>query len=125
MGILEKLTHLEIEAEQFGFKWDNSHQIMTQIKSECDEIDEHLSHITDKNKTKLQEEIGDLMHAVFSLCVFCEFDAEETLKNSVDKFERRLNAVKTIAQENKIETLNGYSFDELMKFWDQASSRVG
>lgn len=125
MNVLEKLTHLEKEAEQFGFKWDNTHQIMAQIKSECDEIDEHLSHITKENKPKLQEEIGDLLHAVFSLCVFCKFDAEGTLKNSVDKFERRLNAVKAITQENGIVTLNGYAFDELMKFWDQAKKRVG
>lgn len=125
MNVLKKLKSLENEAEQFGFKWDNTHQIMAQIKSECDEIDEHLSHITDDNKPKLQEEIGDLLHAVFSLCIFCKFDAEETLKKSVDKFERRLNAVKTIAQENGIATLNGYAFDELMQFWDQAKKRVG
>ena len=125
MQILKKLTLLEKDAEQFGFKWDNTQQIMAQIKSECDEIDEHLSHITDDNKPKLQEEIGDLLHAVFSLCVFCELDATDTLTRSVDKFERRLNTVKAIAQEKGIATLNGYAFDELMKFWDQAKKRVG
>ena len=98
---------------------------MAQIKSECDEIDEHLSDVTEENKLKLQEEIGDLLHAVFSLCVFCQFDAEETLRKSVDKFDRRLNAVKSIAKENGITTLSGYAFDELMKFWDQAKRRVG
>ena len=65
------------------------------------------------------------IHAVFSLCIFCEFDAKETLTKSVDKFERRLNVVKAIAQENKITTLNGYAFYELMQFWDQAKKRVG
>lgn len=125
MQILKKLTHLEKEAEDFGFKWENTQQIMAQIKSECDEIEEHLSHITDDNKRKLQEEIGDLLHAVFSLCVFCEFDTTDTLTKSVDKFERRLNTVKAIAQENGIATLNGYAFDELMQFWDQAKKRVG
>ena len=125
MNVLEKLTHLEKEAEQFGFKWDNTHQIMTQIKSECDEVDGHLLHTTDDNKLKLQEEIGDLMHAVFSLCIFCEFNPKETLEKSINKFERRLNAVKNIAQENKIATLNGYAFDDLMQFWDQAKKRVG
>ena len=125
MSILQKITQLEKDAEQFGFKWENTHQIMAQIKSECAEIDEHLTHTDNDTRLKLQEEIGDLMHAVFSLCVFCEFDAKETFRKSVDKFERRLNAVKTIAQENEIATLNGYAFDELMKFWDQASSRVG
>lgn len=120
MQTLKKSTHLEKEAEDFGFKWGNTQQIMAQIKSECIEIDEHLSHITADNKPKLQEEIGDLMHAGFSLCVFCKFDAQETLKNSIDKFERRLTEVKTIAQEKGIATLDGYTFDELMQFWDQA-----
>ena len=123
--MLEKLTHLEKEAEAFGFKWENTHQIMSQIKSECDEVDEHLSNVTNDNKAKLQEEIGDLMHAVFSLCIFCELDAKETLSNSIDKFERRLHAVKMIAEENGITTLSGYAFDALMQFWDQAKKRVG
>ena len=125
MNILEKLTHLEKDSEKFGFKWENTHQIMAQIKSECDEIDEHLTDATEENKTKLQEEIGDLMHAVFSLCIFCDLDAKETLTKSVDKFDRRLSSVKTIAKENGITTLNGYAFDELMKFWNQAKKRVG
>lgn len=124
MNVLEKLTKLEIEASDYGFKWETAHQIMSQIKSECVEIDEHLG-VQKNNEEKLQEEVGDLMHAVFSLCIFCKFDAEETLKNSVDKFERRLNAVKSIAKEQGISTLNGYAFDELMKFWDQAKKKVG
>lgn len=125
MDMLDKLIRLEKEAESFGFKWDNTHQIMAQINSECDEINEHLSQANDSNAHKLQEEIGDLLHAVFSLCVFCNFDAKETLTKSINKFERRLNAVKTIAQESGIATLNGHTFDELMKFWNQAKKRVG
>ena len=125
MNILEKLTQLEKTAEQFGFKWENPDQIMDQIKSECFEINEHVNGQSNDTKEKLQEEIGDLMHAVFSLCVFFQFDATETLTKSVNKFERRLNAVKSIAHENKISTLNGYDFDVLMKFWDQAKKRVG
>lgn len=124
MNVLEKLTQLEIEASDYGFKWETQHQIMSQIKSECAEIDEHLNN-HDADKSKLQEEIGDLLHAVFSLTVFCKFDAEETLKKSIDKFERRLNAVKKIAKEQGIATLNDYTFDKLMQFWDQAKKRVG
>lgn len=125
MNILEKLTYLEKEAEDFGFKWENPHQIMAQIQSECVEINEHLDSTPSEDKIKLQEEIGDLMHAVFSLCVFCKLSPEETLTNSVNKFERRFNAVKVLAQENALQTLNGMSFDELMKFWDKAKEIVG
>ncbi|OGT48013.1 MAG: nucleoside triphosphate hydrolase [Gammaproteobacteria bacterium RIFCSPHIGHO2_12_FULL_38_11] len=124
MNILEKLKQLEIEASDYGFKWENPHQIMSQIKSKCDEIDEHLNN-HDSDKSKLQEEIGDLLHAVFSLTVFCQFDPKTTLENSVNKFERRFNQVKFLAQEKELETLNDMSFDELMQFWDQAKKEVG
>lgn len=125
MNILEKLTCLENEAENFGFKWENPHQIMAQIQSECVEINEHLDFSEPENKIRLQEEIGDLLHAVFSLCVFCKFDPEETLTNSVDKFERRFNAVKILAQESGLKELSGMSFDELMHFWNKAKNKVG
>ncbi|CZL44732.1 Uncharacterised protein [Legionella pneumophila] len=38
MDLLDKISALEEEASQFGFKWQSADQIMTQIHSECDEI---------------------------------------------------------------------------------------
>ena len=123
--LLEKAVALENEATAFGFQWESPDQIMAQIQSECVEINEHLTHGIEKaNQAELQEEIGDLLHAVFSLCVFCQFSPEETLRNTLTKFERRLNAVKTIAQEQGFTTLKGYPFEELMKIWAQAKERV-
>lgn len=76
MNILEKIVNLENEASEFGFAWEKAEQIIEQIQSECIEVSEHLKT---ENRTELQEEMGDLMHAVFSLCVFCKFDPHETL----------------------------------------------
>lgn len=123
MGLLEKVKSLETEADAFGFRWEHSGQIMAQIGSECEEISEHLD--LDGNREHLQEEIGDLLHAVFSLCVFCQFDPRETLEKTVLKFERRLNAVKELAKEQGLSTLEGYSFDDLMVFWNKAKQKAG
>lgn len=126
MPLLKKITTLEQEAEDFGFRWENTDQIMAQIKSECAEIQEHLhDRINETNKSLLQEEIGDLLHAVFSLCVFCKFDPTETLTHTLNKFERRLNAVKKLTNEQGLDTLNGHEFNELMAFWDKAKKLVG
>lgn len=123
--LLDKVVALENEASAFGFQWETTDQIMTQIKSECVEINEHLTHGRENaNQLELQEEIGDLLHAVFSLCVFCQLSPQETLINTLDKFERRLNAVKSIAEEQGLTTLNGCPFDELMVIWQQAKVRV-
>ncbi|WP_031564839.1 MazG nucleotide pyrophosphohydrolase domain-containing protein [Legionella wadsworthii] len=124
MNPLEKIFLLEKEAADFGFQWENTNQIMEQIQSECHEILEHL-HLEHKNKSALQEEIGDLLHAVFSLCVYCQFSPEETLNKTLEKFERRLRSVKAIAKEKNLSTLQGQSFNELMSIWNLAKKRVG
>ena len=126
MDYLKKITELENEADQFGFRWQNTDQIMEQIQSECVEINEHLNDgLEHANQLELQEEIGDLLHAVFSLCVFCNLSPRDTLEQTLTKFERRLNAVKEIAQERGINNLKGFPFDELMAIWNQAKVRVG
>ena len=43
MDLLDKIVILENEASVFGFQWGTSDQIMTQIQSECVEINEHLA----------------------------------------------------------------------------------
>ena len=123
MEIFKKLTMLENEDENFGFKWENAKQIVTQIRSELLEIEAHLEKLADKNQ--LQEEVGDLLHAAFSLCVFLKFDPNETVKNSVDKFERRFKATKQLANDSGLKDLNGQTFDTLMAFWDKAKEHVG
>lgn len=122
MDIFKRLTLLENEAADFGFKWVKAQQIITQIESEISEVKVHLN---DQNKTKLQEEIGDLLHAVFSLCVFCQLDPLQTLEKSVVKFESRFQAVKSLAREQGLSSLNGKSFDDLMSYWDQAKKMMG
>lgn len=126
MDLLDKIVILEEEASKFGFRWENTSQIMNQIQSECLEINAHLHKgLEQANTVELQEEIGDLLHAAFSLCVFCNLSPRDTLNKTVSKFERRFNAVKSITEENGLACLDGRSFDELMDVWDKAKERVG
>ena len=126
MDLLKKVEELEQSAADFGFRWENPHQIMEQIQSECVEVDEHLRLGLDKlDKTELQNEVGDLLHAVFSLCVFCNLNPQDTLKKTLQKFEKRLNAVKKLTPEQGLSTLDGLSFAELMQIWEKAKKLVG
>jgi uncharacterized protein YabN with tetrapyrrole methylase and pyrophosphatase domain len=117
MDIFDKITHVETDASDFGFRWEHTGQIMDQINSEIKEVAVHLQ---DRDQQKLQEEIGDLLHAVFSLTVFCNLDPRTTLENSIDKFAKRLQKVKDIAAQRGLHTLNGKSFAELMTIWNEA-----
>ena len=120
MDVFCKLEALELEAKSFGFYWESSSQILQQMMSECDEIREHLEQVQTQSSSTLQEEIGDLLHAAFSLCVFRGFSTEETLKNAVDKFAKRFAVVKKLAISEGYSTLHGVSFDVLMALWERA-----
>lgn len=117
MNIIEKIVTLENEASSFGFKWETPDQIIEQIRSEIEEIKVHLK---DQDRTKLQDEIGDLLHAAFSLCVFCQLDPVETMTQNLNKFEKRFRATQQLALAEGLDNLNGQSFKKLMQLWDQA-----
>ena len=88
MDLFDKVVALEEDASKFGFRWETTAQIMNQIQSECVEIEEHLDDgIGTVCTANLQEEIGDLLHAVLSLCVFCKLSPRDTLHQSLAKFE--------------------------------------
>jgi len=126
MSLFEKVCELEEESIRFGFRWENSAQIMAQIRSECEEIEEHLSLDERKipNLIELQGEIGDLIHAAFSLCIFYKLDPQETLLITLQKYEKRFNAVKELAKEQGLQNLEGHDFDELMEYWSKAKKLV-
>ncbi|MBA2652097.1 MAG: nucleoside triphosphate hydrolase [Tatlockia sp.] len=124
MNVLDKIVTLENEAAEFGFEWETADQIMEQIQSECVEVREHLNKNSAQSQSDLQEEIGDLLHAVFSLCVFCKLDPKVTLQQALEKFEWRLHEIKQIAAEKKLTNLRGMPFEELMALWQQAKLRI-
>ncbi len=82
----------------------------------------NLAQLGDRHH--LQEEMGDLIHAVFSLCLFMKFDAEETCLKSIEKFERRFAELKQLAHAAGFETLKGQPVEVLMHFWTQAKEKV-
>ena len=113
---------IEKEADDFGFMWHDISQILEQIQSECEEIKDNLAQ--EGSCEHLQEEIGDLIHAAFSLCLFAKFDAEETLTKSIIKFEKRFKEVKRLAFKAGYETLQRQPIEVIMDFWGQAKQGI-
>lgn len=122
-AVLEKAEELEEEMAEYGLTWQNQEQILDQIESELHEVRVELHSEADQKA--LQSEIGDLLHAVLTLCVFRRFDPTKTLEQAVLKVERRFHAVKRIAENEGLTDLKGKSFEEMMRLWDQAKKMVG
>ncbi|PPE03076.1 MazG nucleotide pyrophosphohydrolase domain-containing protein [Holospora curviuscula] len=101
MNHLSKLIALEQDARKFGFDWPDHFMILDQIIDECREVREKIDQ--GSNKERLQEEIGDLLHSVISLCVFAGFDVEETISKTNVKFSRRTQLLKELTKQKGLE----------------------
>jgi uncharacterized protein YabN with tetrapyrrole methylase and pyrophosphatase domain len=118
MDIFKEFKRLENESRDFGFYWPKLDSVIKQIENEIKEIKEAVD--SQESRERLQEEIGDLIHAVFSLCWYCNFDPEQTFVSATSKYSSRFYAMKNIAQSEGVESFNGEDIDFMMNFWDKA-----
>lgn len=123
--VIKKIIDLEKQAKEYGFYWPDSKSVMKQIKSEYDEVSELLfDDYSASLNEDLAEEIGDLLHAVFSLCIFFNFNPDEILDNSVNKFKKRFDLTKKIALEDGHVDMRGKNIQVMMKYWDKAKKVI-
>lgn len=120
---VKEITISEQEAINFGFNWTHSDQIFDQIQSECQEIREVLDDPS--KQQELEHELGDLMHATISLCVFAGFDPEIALQKTLLKFNKRFNEVVRLAKQDGHTNLKGQTTKVLMDYWSKAKINVG
>ena len=115
---LSKLIKIEQESRAFGFDWPNTDMILDQAISECHEIREAINN--QESLERIQEEIGDLLHAAISLCDYANFDVEETLELTYKKFNKRMKALKKETARQGLENLNGQSMAFMLELWEKA-----
>lgn len=115
MNTLKKLIELEQDARKFGFDWPDKSMILDQIMDECREVREEIDQ--GSNTGRLQEEIGDLLHSVISLCCFAGFDVEDTIGKTNMKFSKRLHLLRELTRCQGLENLQGQSMDFMLTLW--------
>jgi uncharacterized protein YabN with tetrapyrrole methylase and pyrophosphatase domain len=119
--LITQVEKQELVAKEFGFYWENFHQLIEQIQNECREIQEAWEK---ENIPHLQEEVGDLLQAAISLAVFCKLDPRETLSKGIEKFQRRYDMVVQLAQSDGYENLHKQPFEILMDYWNRAKIKT-
>jgi len=123
-NIIDRINIFEKQAKEYGLYWSNTQGIINQIISESQEVEELLAEQNIPSE-RLQEEIGDLMHAAFALCINRGFDPEQTLVKAMNKIEKRHFAAKSLAINEGFQTLHGQSLEKIMSYWNKAKGLVG
>ena len=118
---LERLMLLEKEAREMGFEWPHHQMLYDQMVSECKEV---MSAIQEKEgHDRIQEELGDVIHTALSWCAFAGYDVHETIEKVEQKFGRRMHALKMIAKERGLNTLQGQPVSFLLELWEEAKKK--
>lgn len=116
--LLDELIHMEKDCRAFGFYWPDHKSILDQITSECAEISEAIQ--SNDSSEHIQEELGDLLHAVICLYVFLNYDVNETLSLIIKKFSNRMRLMRELTKEEGLTNLQGQNIDFLLKLWGKA-----
>lgn len=117
MNAIQKLIALEKDAQKFGFCWPDNFVILDQIISECLEVREEISR--GANSEKLQEEMGDLLQSVISLCIFSKFDVKETVDKINAKFSKRIQLLKKLTKQKGLSDLQNQSVNFKLNLWKE------
>ncbi len=118
---LHAIAAVRDDACAFGFEWPNVNAIIEQAVSECAEIRSAIQ--AGESSTRIQEEIGDLLHVAIELCRFCNYDVLDTIEKTTTKFQKRMQIVKTLAKKQGLSTLHGQTIEFMLTLWDAAKKQ--
>jgi tetrapyrrole methylase family protein/MazG family protein len=106
-------------AAQVGFDWETVEGIFTKLREETSELRVALS---DSDRSRREEELGDLLFVAVNLTRFLGFDPEVALKHSNLKFKLRFQNMEEQAARSG-QRLAQLSKEELEVLWEAAKKR--
>lgn len=123
-GILPSLPstlvahELGTRAADVGFEWKRVDDLLDKISEEVHELRQELAARPAAPRTRLEEEVGDLIFAVANLSRFLHFDAESCLRGANQKFQRRFRAMEQeLLKRGK--KLKECSLEEMEGVWEE------
>jgi len=114
-----KAFRVQEKAKQVGFEWENAKQVWDKVEEEMEEY-RSIEPIAE-NKTKLEEEFGDILFSLVNYARFVDIDPEAALEKTNKKFIRRFSFMEQETErENK--SLKDMSLEEMEALWQKAKT---
>jgi nucleoside triphosphate diphosphatase len=115
---LQRAQKLQHKAGKVGFDWNDPLAVLKKIREETDEVTEAIAS---GDKAHAAEEVGDLMFAVVNLARHLDTDAEQALRATNEKFERRFGSIEN-ALAAKGKRPQDATLAEMDALWDEAKA---
>lgn len=93
---LESAYRIGKKSTELNFDWDNHHQVLEKVEEELQEVKSELVFGNTVNKSRVKEEIGDLLFSVAQLARHLDINPEECLREANKKFISRFRGIEDI-----------------------------
>lgn len=110
-------------ARRLGFDWPDPRGVLDKIEEEIGEFREALKCGNITKKSKIEEELGDILFALANLSRHMGVEAEEALKYTVRKFVERFKLMESYARKGKMR-FEDLSLEEMEELWQRAKKEL-
>jgi len=117
---LIRAEKLQKRAARVGFDWPDVDGALAKLNEELAEV---RAEIDNPDQSRLQDELGDLLFTIVNVVRLFGMDAEQTLSQANEKFERRFRAMEQGLQASGKKDLNQLSMQELDQAWEKVKKQ--
>lgn len=107
---------LQEKAAGVGFDWPSAEGPREKVHEELAELEAEL--VNERDRSRLNHEIGDLLFAMVNLARKLEIDPRAALEGANRRFKERFRKVETLARERGLE-VGRASLEELDALWEE------
>lgn len=111
-----KANRIQDKVAGVGFDWEEPHQVWEKVEEELSELKQE---VLNKDKSKIENELGDVFFSLINYARFLEISPENALERTNKKFIKRFLFLEAKAKEDG-RSLKEMSLEEMDKIWDQA-----
>ncbi|CCM75593.1 nucleoside triphosphate pyrophosphohydrolase [Rhizobium mesoamericanum] len=115
---LTEALKLQERAAKVGFDWSAPEPILDKIEEEIGELRVALA---EGDRTKVSDELGDLIFAIVNIGRHVKADPEQSLRGTNTKFRRRFSHIETVLDAEG-ETLEAASLERMEEIWQAAKA---
>ncbi len=117
---LKRAQALQTRAARVGFDWHQTADVVSKIEEEVSELREALSR---HDRQNMGDEIGDILFSVVNLARRLDYEAEDLLRYTSDKFTSRFTYIEETLRRCGRNPADA-DLAELDALWDEAKKKL-